>query len=283
MTSEDTIFLTLKRVIRPLVRLLIHHGVRLPRVVAALKQVYVDVAETEFRLDGKPPTDSRVSVLTGVHRQDVSNIRRDGRPFSMPSEMSLSATVVGHWLGDPQYTDEGGGAKTLFRSADQGSPNFEELAQSCSKDVHARTILDELINQKLVNWDQERDLVMLLSRAYLPASGDEEMMHFFEMNLHDHLAAAVNNVITGDPNGRFLERAVYYNSLLPNSIKKLDALARERADGILNELNREALGLQDADRKIDQSKTRFRFGVFFYHDDDEPSEQPEGKLAEKRR
>ena len=273
MNSEDKIFLALKRVVRPLVRLLIYHGVRLPRVVAALKQVYVDVAENEFRLDGKSPTDSRVSVLTGVHRQDVSNIRRDGKPSSMPSEMSLSATVVGHWLGDPQYADERGQAKTLFHSADQGSPSFEELAQSCSRDVHARTILDELVNQNLVDWDQERDLVILLNRAYLPASGNEEMMHFFEMNLHDHLAAAVNNVIAGDPSRRFLERAVYYNSLLPNSVKKLDELARKRADDILNELNSEALGLQDADRKNDQTKTRFRFGVFFYHEDDDLTEK----------
>lgn len=240
-----------------------------------LKQVYVDVAENEFRLDGKSPTDSRVSVLSGVHRQDVSNIRRDGNPSSMPVAMSLRATLVGRWLGDPLYADKQGQVKKLFRSADRGSPSFEELAYECSKDVHPRTILDELINQNLVEWDEERDIIVLLKRAYLPTNDNEEMMHFFEMNLHDHLAAAVNNVITDDPSGRFLERAVYYNSLSPNSVDMLETLARERADDILNELNSEALGLQYTDYEKEQSNMRFRFGIFFYYEDDSLTEKNE--------
>ncbi|MEM7041254.1 MAG: DUF6502 family protein [Pseudomonadota bacterium] len=273
MTLGDRTLLAFERIARPFVRLLIARGVRFSAVAAVLKRVFVNVAESDFRIDGKSPTDSRVSLLTGVHRQDVGRIRRDGRPSSVPSAMSLSATVVGRWLGDPDYVDKQGRAKTLFRSADRGSPNFEELARRCSKDVHPRTILDELINQNFVEWDDKEDVVVLTSRAYLPTDDNDEIMHFFEMNVGDHLEAAVHNIIEPRTDRRFLERAVYYNSLSPDTIERLGDFARARADKILNELNSEALRRQDTDRKASGVEfKRFRFGVFFYSEDDDTSD-----------
>ena len=269
MNLEDRTLFALKRIIRPLVRLLISRGIHLPRVIAALKQVYVDVAENDFRLNGKSPTDSRISVLTGLYRRDVGNIRREGTPTSTPSTMSLSATVVGRWLGDPAYQDKLGQAKTLYRSADQGSPSFQELAHGCSRDVHPRTILDELIDQKLVEWDEDEDVVVLTKRAFVPDGNSEELMHFFEMNLHDHLAAAVSNIVEDETKKTFLERAVYYNRLAPKSVEQLETLARQRSDDLLQELNSEALRRQDNDRKMHEPSKRFRFGVFFYSEDED--------------
>jgi len=37
----------------------------------------VDVAVKEFPVDGKPQTDSRVTLLTGVHRKDVKRLRNE--------------------------------------------------------------------------------------------------------------------------------------------------------------------------------------------------------------
>ncbi|MEL6965020.1 MAG: DUF6502 family protein [Pseudomonadota bacterium] len=268
MNVEERTLSALKRVMRPLVRLLIARGIQLPRVVAALKQVYVDVAETDFRLEDKSPTDSRISVLTGLYRRDVGNIRREGTPTSTPSPMSLSATVIGRWFGDPAYQDKQGQAKILYRSADQGSPSFQELAYGCSKDVHPRTILDDLIDQKLVEWDEEEDIITLTKRAFVPDSNSEEMMRFFEMNLHDHVAAAVHNVSDDKSNKAFLERAVYYNKLTPEAVQQLESIARDRSDELLHEMNGEALQRQDQVRQHDQADRRFRFGVFFYCEDE---------------
>ncbi len=273
MQSNNRVLVAFKRVMRPFVRLLIARGIQLPTIVAALKQIYVDVAAADFRIDDKPPTDSRVSVLTGVHRRDVSSIRRDGTPGSMPSSMSLTGTVVGRWLGDPDYADSDGLPIKLPWSTDDGSPSFEKLAFGCSKDVHPRTVLDELVDQKMVEWDDEEDIITLTTEAFVPTNDDEGMMHFFEMNLHDHLAAATSNIIGDDERRAFLERAVYYNRLSPTSVDDLQALARERAGEMLGELNSEALRRQQVDKKKDQPSKRFRLGVFFYCEDDESSKE----------
>jgi len=270
MSEHDRTLGALRWLMRPIVRLLIVRGVQLPAVNALLKQIYVDVAASEFGIDDKPPTDSRVSVLTGVHRRDVRSIRADGMPSSAPPTMSLSATVIGRWLGDTTYIDGNGQPKALHRLADEGSPSFEELFQGISKDVHPRTVLDGLIDQKLVDWDQTNDVVRLKSQAFVPTADGEGLMRFFEMNLHDHLAAAVSNLVNDESDRRFLERAVYYNKLETTSVDQIEVEARKLGERILNDLNSKALQLQktDADAGDDKAKERFRFGVFFYREDD---------------
>jgi len=270
MSEQKRTLNALRWLMRPIVRLLIARGVQLPALTAALKQIYVDVAVQNFRLGDKTPTDSRISVLTGVHRRDVRNIRKDGAPSSLPRPMSLSATVIGRWLGDPAYTDDNGQPRALYRLADEGSPSFEELFQHVSKDVHPRTILDDLINQKLVAWDEKSGLVTLKSRAFIPTASGEDSMRFFEMNLHDHLAAAVANLMGDEDKGRFLERAVYYNELSSGSVDKIEGEARTLGEQVLKELNGKAFKLQKSDGGAEATE-RFRFGVFFFREDDKPN------------
>lgn len=273
ISSDSRTLVAFKRLMRPLVRLLIMRGIQLPTIIAALKQIYVDVASTDFRIDDRSPTDSRVSVLTGVHRRDVSSIRRDGKPGSKPSAMSLPATVIGRWLGDPDYAGSDGEPNPLPWSGKEGRPSFENLVRSSSKDIHPRTILDELIDQDLVDWDEAQDTVTLTTKAFVPVFDDDAMMDFFEMNLHDHIAAATSNVIGNEERGTFLERAVYYNRLSKKSVDDLEALAREQAERTLGKLNVEALRHQKDDKKQDHPSQRFRFGVFFYCEADDPPNQ----------
>ena len=274
MSEQERTLDCLRWLMRPIIRLLIARGVQLPAVSAALKQVYVDVATNDFKIGDKPLTDSRVSVLTGVHRRDVRSIRKDGTPSSQPPLMSLSATVIGRWLGDPAYTGNTKQPRPLHRLADDGSPSFEELSQHVSKDIHPRTVLDDLMNQDLVTWDEKTDLVRLRTKAFVPVAGGEDSMRFFEMNLHDHLAAAVSNLLADEQQRRFLERAVFYNELTPASIDQIEGEARKLGEQVLKDLNSTAFQLQKKDEGTRGATERFRFGVFFFRDDEESKGDP---------
>ena len=76
----------LKAVLRPLVKMMIARGVTAPSAYRLLKEVYVESAEADFSEErGARPTDSRISVLTGIHRRDVKALRGG------PDEKSASA------------------------------------------------------------------------------------------------------------------------------------------------------------------------------------------------
>ena len=251
-----------KALLRPLVRVLIACGVTLPALAAALKECFVEVAASDFRLGGREPSDSRVSLVTGVHRKDVRAIRERSHPVSTPRLGNLAATVVGRWLGRPDHLDAAGRPLPLPR------PAFDALVASVSKDVRPRTVLDELLRLGLVEVGAaEGGAVRLLGDAFVPARDGEELLAFFRQNLHDHAAAAASNLLAGPEERRFLERAVYYNNLLPADVDRLEAEARTLALAALRHLNGLALEMQQAARGGADARERFRFGVYFFREE----------------
>ena len=96
----------------------------------------------------------------------------------------------------------------------------------------------------------------------MPDSNSEDVMHFFEMSLHDHLAAAVWNVSENRTKNAFLERTVHYNKLTSESVELLESLARDRSDELQHEMTSEALRRQDKDRQRDHAGKRFASASF---------------------
>ena len=231
-----------KALLRPLVRVLIGCGVTLPALVAALKECFVEVASRDFRLGGRPPSDSRVSLVTGVHRKDVRAIRERSHPVSTPRAGRLAATVLGRWLGTPRPP-----RRRRPPAAAASRAEFDALVAGVSKDVRPRTVLDELLRLGSVEADGE-DALRLLVDAFVPARDGEELLAFFGRNLHDHIAAAGANLMAGPDGRRFLERAVYYNNLRPADVDRLEAEARTLALAALRHLNGLALEMQQAAR-----------------------------------
>lgn len=276
-----------QRLLRPLVKALIAHGVTLPTVVATLKQVYVEVAQDSFALDDKPPTDSRISMLTGVHRKDVRALRREGAPAGAAPSMGVSATLIGRWLGDPRYRDAAGQPLLLPRSAPPGQPSFEALVAAISTDIRSRTVLDDLLYQGAVALDEEAQTVRLIADAFLPRPDSEAIYNFYRMNLHDHIAAATENLLNQGETP-YLERAVYYQGLTPAAVDALEAEARRMGLAMLHALNAQALAQQQSQAaRVDLGETppdapaapasaaarkeRLRFGVYFYREPQAPA------------
>ncbi|MEJ2346701.1 MAG: SDR family NAD(P)-dependent oxidoreductase, partial [Gammaproteobacteria bacterium] len=101
----------LRRVLRPLIRLLLASGVTYPFLANLLKSVYVEVAERDFRIQGKRQSDSRINLLTGVHRKDVKRLRGEGYgDYTAPGNVSLGAQLVARWTGVAEYQEEAGRA-----------------------------------------------------------------------------------------------------------------------------------------------------------------------------
>ena len=64
------------RVLKPVVRILLRNGVPSDELTELVRKVYVDVATQEFKLEGRRQTLSRISVLTGLNRKEVSRLTK---------------------------------------------------------------------------------------------------------------------------------------------------------------------------------------------------------------
>jgi len=268
MTTPPALIAALRHLLYPLVRLLVARGTTFPMLAELLKEVYVDVAVKEFHLEGRleadGPSDSRVSLLTGVHRKDVRRLRgaSPGEAERMPESVALGAQLVAAWTERRQFRDAKGRPRPLPRLASQGGgASFEGLVASVSKDIRARPVLDEWIRLGVVELDPQ-DRVVLRSSAFVPARGFDEKAFYLGHNLHDHLAAAAHNLLgEGEP---FLERVVHYDALSPDSAKALAELAEKTGMQALQSVNKKSMALEAADRASSEPRQRISFGVYFY-------------------
>ena len=271
--TSDAFVRVLRGLLRPLVRTMIARGLTVTVIYGLLKRVYVEVAEETFGLDDKPLTDSRIALLTGVHRKDIRTIRseNDDGASDARRKSTLLATVIGQWMAHPDFTDNKGAPMPLPR-ADDAAPSFEGLVQSISKDVRPRTVLDELEHAGLVA--VKDDFLHLNTDAIVGAATPSDKEVFFGANVGDHLAAATENLLSDSP--PFFERSVFYNQMSPEAVDEVEAAARAQSQTLLQDLNQQSSALHRRDKGKDGPRQRYRLGIYFYREDSEPTPKEQG-------
>ena len=257
----------LRRVLRPLVRLLIAKGVTLPQIIDLLKQTYVSVAEEEFPVNGKRQTDSRISVLTGVHRKDIKRIRESKDTpdiLAKPRGVSLGEAVVNQWASRADTTDSLGRPMALPRQSTDGM-SFDRLVEEVSKDVRPRALLDEWKRLAVVSVTED-DYVVLNRAALVPDAGEDEKAFYFGRNISDHIATTTYNLTTSEAAGGnpLMERSVYYGGLTADSVASLEKEAERLGMDALLTLNRLALECVEKDTGAEGAEHRMSFGLYFF-------------------
>jgi Family of unknown function (DUF6502) len=270
--AADAMLRPLNRLLRPLVRLLIRSGVTFPVLVDLLRTLYVDVASRDLLTDPRAQTDSRLSLMTGVHRKEIRRLRSIAPGGDeTPAVVTLSSQIIAQWLGTPAFTDATGASLALPRLAQPGGgPSFDRLVESVTTDLRPRAVLDDWISQGIVTLDQD-DHVHLNTQAFIPQPGRSEQLFYFARNLHDHVAAATANISAGET-APFFDRSVHYDRLPWEASVRLEAAGREAAQTLLLDVNRLALKLTEDEKTGPAPPTgttrRVNLGVYIYVEDE---------------
>ena len=276
-TPPASLLQALRRVMRPLVRLMLRKGVTYTYFCDMLKGVFVEVAASEFRLDDKPPSDSRISLITGVHRKDVRRLREAAPDTAddLPQALSLGAHLVSMWMNRPPFCESAGRPAPLPRLASVGGErSFDTLVATASKDIRARVVLDEWLRLGIARMD-DQDRVHLQTRAFVPQKGFDEKAAYFGHNIHDHACAAVHNLTLDKP--PFFERSVHYDGLSPTGVEEIRAAVSSEGMKALMSFNALASALEARDAAPPDLRQRITIGLFFYT---EPAPESAGAASE---
>ena len=243
---------------------MLSYQITYPLLINLLKSVYVDVAEREFQVGDKRQSDSRINLLTGVHRKDVKRLRAEtGQSSAAPATASVGAQIIGRWLGSKDMVDARGKPLPLaLKSSGSDNISFEALVEAvCKQDIRPRVILDEWIRLGVAHI--ENDLIVLNTGAFTPEQGFEEKAFFFGKNTQDHISAATHNLLGLKPS--YFDRSVYYDQLSKESIDELAEMANTLGMQALTELNKEALIRQERDKNRPGASYRMNFGIFNFN------------------
>lgn len=253
----------IRTVLRPLVHLLLRYQVTFPVLAPLLKQLYVEVAEQDFPLNGKKQTESRLSLLTGIHRKDVKRLRNETNDTeNAPASVSLGGQMVAFWLATPGYHINGRPIALPRQASSEGDISFESLVETVGhQDIRPRAVLDEWLRLGIVKTSSD-DKIELCDEAFIPRAGEDEKLFYFGRNLADHISTASHNLLPDNDlvdNEPRLERSVYYSQLSRQAVDELHDFYRQESMLLLKKVNQKARALKHSD----PGDYRMNAGVYY--------------------
>jgi hypothetical protein len=226
---------------------------------------------------------SRISTATGINRREVTRLTQAPmQAGGVPRSRSLASEVFTHWRTRPPYRDAEGQPRALPRQGP--GPSFETLAHEVTRDVHPRSLLDELCRLDLATWDESADTVALARDAFVPRGDRVRMLGYLGDNVGDHLRAAVANVLDSDR--AHFEQAVFADGLSAASIESMRPAIRAQWQALLAALvpALEAHVAADA-AALPAPQGRLRVGLYTYQEGTAvapPASPPSAPAAPRR-
>ena len=260
--QQREVFSAVRRLMRPLVRILIRNGIAYGALAELIRKVYVDVAFEDFSPEGKKQTVSRVSGLTGLTRKEVKRLAEMEETDSVSGQerYNRAIRVIGGWVKDKRFTDENGKPADLQVEGRRSS--FTLLAKDYSGDIPYRAMLNMLVEAgsvKLV-----RGKVRLVRHAYVPGGDGVEKIRILGTDTAE-LMTTIDHNLTAGPDNLLFQRKVSYDNIDPAALDKLRKLSAKKAQTLLEQLDRQYAGNElDED---DGGGSTISLGIYYYEKD----------------
>jgi hypothetical protein len=170
-TPKAQVAAACRQLLRPIVRLLLKAGMSWKEFADLSKTAFIEVATREFGIRGRPTNASKVALLTGINRHEVSRQQEQlaGAILPAPTYLSAAQRVLSGWHQDADYTAEGE-PRPLPESG--AAPSFQDLCRRYGGDVPASALLRELRRVGAVG--EEDGKLRALMRSYIQARLDPE-------------------------------------------------------------------------------------------------------------
>jgi hypothetical protein len=271
--------------LRPLVRILLNHGVPFSTFAEIARWAYVEVADKEFGIAGRKQSDSRISIITGLTRKDVARIKNVEKPEDRASALSYNraARVVSAWARDYPMEGTVSGVAPLPL---EGRRSVSELVRRHSGDMPVRAVVDELLRVGAIRL-RDTGEAELLHRHYLPPQGERRKLVYLGDDVAD-LIATIGHNLKAKPAETMFQRKVFYDNVPEEHLPAVRSAARKRGEAAIDALVTEiASHDRDANPKA-EGTNRYRTMVgIYYHEElftegGEPADAPPAGTPRKK-
>jgi len=263
-----------RRLMKPLVRILIRNGVAYGEFAEVAKQVYIDVAASDFKVPHRKMSQARIAILTGLTRKEVARLLSGNKEDEeeLISNRNRVTRVLTAWHTDPDFTGPYGLPLELKFESDE-EHDFRELVKRASGDMAPRAMLDELLRIGVVI-ETESSWYKVLTRTYVPEGIEPDSLERMARVIANFVATIDHNITTkGEDSGR-LERQVYADhGVKPEDFPRLRNFLIDRSQVLLEEVDN---WLSQLDRPNPKDHRTIFTGLGIYHyieeEDDEQND-----------
>ncbi len=199
------------QLLRPLARILLRQGITAHQFSRWAGAAFVQAAADLLAEQGTPPSYSRISTLTGLHRHTVRDLQQSallgepGQSDEKEYQRNRLARVLTGWFEDPNFTDRNG--RPLPLPFDGPSPSFVELVRAYSGDIYPKIILEELTRVGAASMAPDGS-IRAESRRYTLGGADPLSVRHATVVAADVLSTLEHNTVAPAKERRFEDASI---------------------------------------------------------------------------
>jgi hypothetical protein len=223
----------------------------------------LEAAQHQLETEGVEVSNSRLSVMTGVHRKDVASYFTSEKQIT--SAPDIVTKIIGQWQSDKRFCDKSRKPRVL--SFETAQSEFAALVHTVSQDLNPYTILFEL--ERILAVEKTSAGLKLKKLVHKPKGDVVQGLQLLAKDVSDLIAAVEENLYE-EPAIPNLHIKTEYDNIPSAAVEEIrDWLLSEGE--IFQERIRERLSQYDRDINPDidddSSPARIAFGTFSRVDD----------------
>src|SRR5688572_24702923 len=265
----------LRRLLRPVVKVLIRAGIRFDEFSELARGVYVESALRDGLDHVVKPTRSRVSVATGVSRHQVDYyLETEGAlPSADPTLATILTEVLQKWHTDPLYVGPYGIPLELEFEVPGGGRCVRNLVAMVDAKVSAGIVLEELISVGSVTYSGEKHYRATSRYFMMPEPMSALQIEYFGNTLTRLTETLEFNMNPKNSTKRLERFVVADRGLPPDIVPKFEAYAREKSTELLLDLDNWLTPYSSPGSAEDSARIPTGLNVFLYVEPN-PDERP---------
>jgi Family of unknown function (DUF6502) len=237
--SRSQLLHALRRVLRPVIKVLIRAGIRFDEFSELARGVYVESALRDGIDHVATPTRARLSMATGVSRHQVDYyVENEGAlPVADPTLTNILTEVLQKWHTDPQYVGPYGIPLELEFEVSGGGRCVRNLVSMVDAKVSPGIVLEALIGVGSVVYSGEKYFRATSRYFMMPEPMSAPQIEYFGNTL-SRLTETLEFNMNPKNSSKRLERFVIADRGLPaDVVPKFEEYARDRATELLLDLD----------------------------------------------
>lgn len=275
--------LALRRVLRPIIRLMIRNGIGYAEFADVARGAYVESALRDTIDDGTKMTRDDVARVTGIPRQRVDHYIDDegAQPKALSTMTRVLSEVLHYWHTDRRYLGPNDSPIELKLDATSG-PSFKSLVKQINPEENPELVLEELLRTASITYVDEQH-VRALTRYFIWRRDSTAGIEYFGTSLARLTRTLEHNAKFTNADEKRLERCVFADKGLPRHLlPSFQDHALERTNEFLSDLDDWLARFSDTTESKEDARVSTGVNIFLYVEEP-PDQRALATLIQPRR
>lgn len=249
------------KLLRPLVRVLLRHGMAYGSFAEIVRKAYVDEGFEYISASGKRATISNVAAVTGLTRKESKRLLETSLldDDASSARYNRAIRVVSAWASDSRYLATSGEPAIL--AFDGSEISFSSLVKEFSGDIPPTAMLSVLLSSGTV--EVSGTDVRLLNKAYLPSSTPIDRINILGSDVAELIDTIGHNLEVAPPQ-RYFQRKVSNVLVHPDAVATFKEMSNRQSQLLLEEYHR-WLSNNEIDLEDEPTAERYYVAVGIYY------------------